>query len=136
MVILVFFAATISGCKKPPVDSQIFVQRQLTGLWLVKSTIYLEKKNQDTLHKDTLKIATDTVAFTKDMKYWRLGHLMDFEVDKTGENVLIKSAPDTLWHINFMRKVELEFAYIQKDTLMGDIYYKSVRRLFTKLNAY
>lgn len=130
IIILVFLQA----CKKPPVDSKVFVERHLEGLWRLNATVYIDKKNNDTLRNDTISLANDTTAFTKDLYFLHHNLVQAFQVDEMGASIRFVAMPDSVWSIDYLRKTNFRLVHTRKDTLMGNTYQYEISRVFTKLS--
>ena len=124
------------SCKKPPVDSKVFVERYLEGAWQIKATVFLDQLNGDTLRNDSLILQYDTVAFTRDSQFWRMNSLVPFSVDETGENMKFSTLPDSTWHIDYMKKNEFRLLISKSDTLSTGIYDYRIYRIFAKRSLY
>lgn len=137
---LVFLFLIILGivgyaCKKEPVDSKLFVEKYLVGEWPLKFEIKTAIQNgNDTIsHSDTTKFTpADTTTFTSDLKFIRGTNAVNFSVDATGENITFTSAPDSIWHIGYLRKTSFKLIYIRKENVGNDVISYITERDFAK----
>lgn len=136
-VLLGLFTLGIVGyaCKKEPLDSKLFVERQLVGAWPLRLQIETIIKNGvDTVTPSdtTTFLPIDTTLFTNDLKFVRGATVVDFAVDAAGENITFATAPDSTWNISYLRKTSFKLVYVRKETVGTDVISHIVERDFSK----
>lgn len=106
------------SCKKEPVDSKLFVERYLTGKWPLRLEIKRTTTGSTASLPDTTTFTpADTTTFTSDLKFIRRATAIDYAVDATGENIKFSSAPDSTWHIEYLRTGYFKLVYIRQETV-------------------
>lgn len=123
------------ACKKEPIDSKLFVERHLVGIWPLRVQIEtIIKNNNDTISPSDSTVFTpiDTTAFTSDLKFIRGTNVVDFMVDPTGENITFVSSPDSTLNIAYLRKTSFKLIYTRKETVGTDVISHIIERDFSK----
>lgn len=133
---LIGIAIVCFSCEKVPVDSRIFVERFLTGKdftkWPIQSYVKLELKGKDTVHKETIDLAIDTVIFNTNSKYIRGTDTVNFSVDAAGENITFSTKPDSTWHIEYLRTSSVKLVHQRSETANGVTTNYKIEQVFKK----
>jgi len=121
------------SCKKEPVDSKLFVERYLTGKWPLRVEIKSTITGSVSSPRDTTTFTpADTTTFTSDLKFIRRATSVNFVVDSIGENIKFSSAPDSTWHIEYLRTNYFKLVYTRKETVGNTVILHVIERDFRK----
>jgi len=121
------------SCKKEPVDSKLFVERYLQGNWPLRLEIRSTITNSISSPRDTITFTpADTTSFTSDLRFIRRGTSVNFAVDSIGENIKFSSAPDSTWHIEYLRTGYFKLVYTRKETTGTTVISHVIERDFRK----
>ncbi|MFN0291307.1 hypothetical protein [Pedobacter helvus] len=124
------------ACKKEPVNSQLFVERYLTGTdftrWPIQSYVRLELKNTDTLVKDSIDLPVDTAVFNTNLKFIKGVDTIGFSIDETGDHITFSTQPDSTWIIEYLRPSTFKLVHERKETIGTEVTTYKIEQVFKK----